>query len=558
MEPTNYSSSAVSPSGGKWYYMSGGAKCGPVDASKLASMLASGELDPETRVWTRGMEKWSPASATNIMDYANGPKQSPVVVSFNPAEQPAPKRKSRWWIWLIVGILVVGVVAAVCFFLFAPKDAPEVSEEAPAEVAAVSYGLDNPVVFENEQCAFIIDEIGEKGDYLELDVRCVNKTADMLSFSWASTCINGSMFDPLWNVYVQGNSTMKSSITFPLSTLESYNLLPADEIKFVLSVYNEDQFNKLFKESSKYILYYADIWDADAAMLYNGYKRIEGYDDYLFANTVRVDKDKRPYYVSADKTNIYFDEIYGFDGEQVYSSGSDRSFYDFYNDSFGRPYYFNEYGNTVYYDGYGYAFYDEVSGKNYFYDENGQPAYYANGGIPEYYEGTVTQEMLDAGKPESLTKANGSHIVHKEFSIYPTGKDAGEVTYPNRVSTSTEQVYWKGEKGSFIILGGKMDEFKGYMVYTYVENKSDSYIYFAWEDVVVNGVNIEPSSVTVLRPHSSSYRDIIIPAEDLEDNQIKNVEEIDFRVYAVGENLSVPLYPIDWDAVTLAGLSKGE
>jgi len=551
MERTAYGSAAVSSGSEKWYYMDGGKKCGPIDASKLVSKLTSGELAPDTRVWKTGMEQWSPATDTELVSHANGQK----VISLNTAEQPSPKRKSRWWIWLIVGILLIGILAAVCFFLFFRKDTPPEAMETGAaeEVAVITYGLDAPTIFENDDCAFLIDGIGEKGDYLELDVRCVNKTSDMLSFSWNSTCVNGSMFDPLWRVYVQGNSTMKSSITFPLSTLESYNLLPAEQIKFVLSVYNEDQFAKQQEESAKYIMFDAGVLDEE---LYENYKRIEGYDHYLFANSVKV-KNGRPYYVSKDKTTVYFDELYTSDGRPLYGGDSGISKREsFYSDKFGRPYYFTEYGTTVYYDGYGFAFSDEESGKNYFYDESGNLAHYGNGGIPEYYEGTVPQELLDAGKPKNLAKADGNYIVHKEFSIYPTGKDAGEVTHPDRVSAGTEQVYWNGEKGSFIVLGGQADEFKGYIVHTYIENNSDSYIYFGWSGVVVNGVFTDPDSITVLRPHSRSYRDIIIPSAVLDENEIEEVAQVDFRVYAVGENLSVPLYPIAWKATTIAGLTK--
>lgn len=554
MESTAYRSAAASSSSEKWYYKVGSNKCGPIDASQLTAMLASGELGPDTRVWTKGMEKWCPACDTVLMEQIDDPKLSPVVVSLNTVEQPSPKRKTPWWIWLIVGILVVGILGAACFFLFFNKEAPEEVEQVAEAAPVITYSLADPVVFENEACAFLIDEIGEKGDFLELDVRCVNKTADVLSFAWNSTCINGSMFDPLWSVYVQGNSTLKSSITFPLGTLDSYNLLPAEEIKFILSVYNEDQFDKQQSESSKYIMYVGDTayWE-----YYDDYKTVKGYDGYVFNKSVKVDADGRPYYVAEDKTNVYFDELYNAYGQPLYGTGTSSSNYErFYNDSFGRPYYFNEYGSTVYYDGYGFAFTDEESSKNYFYDENGDPAYYGNGGIPEYYEGTVSQTLLDAGKPENLAKANVNNIVHKEFCIYPTGKDADEVTYPNRVTSGSEQVYWKGEKGTFIVLGGKMDEFKGYIVYTYVENNSDSYIYFGASDVVVNGVSAYSELIAVLRPHSSTYQAVTIPADFLEDENIKNVEEINCRLYAVGENLSVPLYPITWDAATLSDLTK--
>lgn len=548
MEQTAFGTAVTSSNGEKWYYMVGGKKYGPIDAAKMESMLESGELSQDTRVWTKGMEKWTPASETALMMRSGGQKQGPVVINLNAAQQPETKRKSRWWIWLIVGLLVVGILGAAAFFLLKPKAVEETPEEA-----VITYVLKNQTVFENDQCAFIIDSIGEKGDYLELDVRCVNKTEDILSFTWNATCVNGSMFDPLWHVYVQGESTMKSSITFPLSTLDSINLLPAEQIKFVLSVYNEAQFEKQRQESGDYIISDGVFLDEESA---KDYKQIKGYEGYLFAKTVKTDEDGRPYYISKGKM-VYFDEIYDSNGRPLYSIDSGYSSYgSFYNDSFGRPYYFSEYGTTIYYDGFGYAFYDDEADKFYFHTEDGKYANYGNGGIAEYYEGKVSQELLDEGKPKRLERAAGNYIVHKEFAIYPTGKSADDIVYPNRVTATTEQVYWNGEKGKFIVLGGEMDEFKGYIVHTYIENDSDNYIYFGWQDVVVNGVLTSPSSVTALRPHSNAYANVIISADVLDDNNIKTVEEIDFRVYAVGENLSIPLYPITWDATTISKLSK--
>jgi len=545
MERTTYGSAAASSSSEKWYYMESGKKCGPVDASELVSMLTAGTLTPDTRVWTKGMANWAPADATDLVNRVNGKKQGPVATNLKAPETPA-KRRKRWWIWLIIGILLAIIVGVVCaVMVFRKKNAAPVSNETVATEPVLTYGLEDPVIFENEECAFLIDAIGEKGDYLELDVCCVNKTSDVLSFSWNSTSINGSMFDPLWEVYVQGNATMKSSITFPLSNLQSHNLLPGEEIRFILSVFNVDQFEKVREESEKYIARDVSSTGKDH---FGGCKVIEGYDGWFFSWRTQIDKKGRPYYVAKDKTNVYFDEIRDSDGNLIYKPDTAEYWTGkFYDDSFGRPYYFSKTGTTVYYDGYGYAFYDKETSRYYYYDENGQIAYYGNNGVPECYEGTVSQELLEEGKPKKLESADGHFIVHKEFSIYPTGKAAGEVTRPERISGDAEQVYWNGEKGSFILLGGTEDV-KGYTVHTYVENNTDNYFYFCWTDVTVNGLPAYPDSSIPLRPHSCSYRDILIPASILEELEIEAVEEIGFTLDARGENLSVPLYPIIWEA----------
>lgn len=572
-----HNSAAASSGSEKWYYMDGGKKIGPVEVSQLVSKLTSGELPPDTSVWVSGMDKWSPASETDLVNWANS-QQAAWGEGMDQKEKPS--RKSRWWIWLIIGLLVAAIVGVACAFLFSRKKAPEVPvETAATEPAVITYGLDNPTVFENEQCAFLIDSIGEQGDYLELDVQCINKTSDVLMFSWRNTSVNGNMFNPLWSVRVASNSTTKSSITFPLSTLNSLNLLSADEIKFVLSVFNESHYRALLEESAKYIIPdFTKVGDP----IPSAYQKIKGYDKYLFTWKVKKDENGRPYYLK-NKKPVYFDEIRDANGELVYTMdfiGDNDNL--FYRDLLGRPYYFeqcgytichscestayhdcgttmclqcgsviyHECGGAVYYDGYGFAFHDNETGKSYFYDINGKPAYYGNDGIPEYYEGTPTQEMLDAEVPEDLERANGSFLVHEEFTIYPTGRNADEITYPDRIQSSTEQVYWNGEKGSFVVLGGQQNV-TGYIVHTYIENRADHYMYLCWEDVQVNGMSVFPDTSEALRPHSRTYKSILIPAKTLSDLDIDAVEEIAFRVHAAGENLSIPLYPIVWDAVEI-------
>lgn len=547
MAKTTHGSGAA-PDNEKWYYMDGDKKCGPVDADQLISLLASGQLAPDTKVWTKRLGQWSPADTTDLVDLARGQKPE----SGENGEKPAKKSKKRLWILLILGLLAAVTLAVACYLFFFKKKAPEpVEETVPVATEEVlSYDIAQPLVYEDDQCAFWIDQIGEKGDYLELDVRCVNKTEDVLSFSWNSTSINGSMFDPQWKwkVNVQENATMNSSITFPLSELREHNLAPGEEIKFVLSVFNETQFAKVLEESEEYI--YRSVIATGKDPL-GGSKEIEGYEGWFFSKRTKVDKAGRPYFVAKNKTKVYLDELRNSDGDLVYGLNLPRySLGEFYVDYYGRPYYFNESGNTVYYDGYGYAFCDEETGKYYYYDESGRLANYGEHGVPEYYEGTVSQELLEVGKPETLKKADGYFLAHREFTLYPTGKTADDITRPERISGENEKVYWDGIKGNYTVLGGTKNV-QGYVVHTYVENNTDQYFYICWTDVTVNGFAAYPDSSTPVRPHSCYYRDILIPASVLQEIEEKlqsdAIEEIGFTMDARGENLNVPLYPIVWE-----------
>jgi hypothetical protein len=44
-----------------WWYVREDRECGPVSLAELRSFVASGEVRPETLVWTEGWEQWGPA-----------------------------------------------------------------------------------------------------------------------------------------------------------------------------------------------------------------------------------------------------------------------------------------------------------------------------------------------------------------------------------------------------------------------------------------------------------------------------------------------------------------
>ncbi len=43
-----------------WYYSLGGQEQGPVPMSRLVQMIQLGQLEPDSLVWTEGMEQWTP------------------------------------------------------------------------------------------------------------------------------------------------------------------------------------------------------------------------------------------------------------------------------------------------------------------------------------------------------------------------------------------------------------------------------------------------------------------------------------------------------------------
>jgi hypothetical protein len=122
--------------------------------------------------------------------------------------------------------------------------------------------------------------------------------------------------------------------------------------------------------------------------------------------------------------------------------------------------------------------------------------------------------------------------VEDSFAIYPTGLRAEEVIRPERRTTATEQVFVDNDEICFMILEQEDDDIWGYTLKCYLENKTEQSLIFSWDDVSVNGYMIDPFWAGGVAPGMRSYREISFAASDFEENDISEVEEIEFTLRA--------------------------
>ncbi|NLL91733.1 MAG: hypothetical protein GX222_04855 [Ruminococcaceae bacterium] len=148
-------------------------------------------------------------------------------------------------------------------------------------------------------------------------------------------------------------------------------------------------------------------------------------------------------------------------------------------------------------------------------------------------------ELIDAGVAEELIfelKAYNSDDFEEEyyiddyFAVYPTGLDADSVTYPDRVSPPGGKVIVDNEDLKFTIESANEDDYWGYMLHLYVENRTEATIYLAWSDLSVNGFGVVPNwNDTVLSGKRKLSFTYISPGY-LDANGITNVEEVEFQL----------------------------
>ena len=103
------------------------------------------------------------------------------------------------------------------------------------------------------------------------------------------------------------------------------------------------------------------------------------------------------------------------------------------------------------------------------------------------------------------------------FSFYPTGQTKGTVIYPVRQKTSTEQTFFDNGFGTMIILDAALNDGGDLEVSSYLENKTDRFLSFAWSDVAVNGTSLSAADDAIVAPGMRRYTTISVPVGGITD-----------------------------------------
>ena len=117
------------------------------------------------------------------------------------------------------------------------------------------------------------------------------------------------------------------------------------------------------------------------------------------------------------------------------------------------------------------------------------------------------------------------------FTIYPTGLSADRVIYPVREAVASEVVLVDDDYLTFIIEFVEQQDLD-YAVRCYIENKTLETVMTSWENVRVNGLEVDPFWTALIAPGKSAYTQVKFADSDLKDLGITTVEEIAFDLMA--------------------------
>lgn len=128
------------------------------------------------------------------------------------------------------------------------------------------------------------------------------------------------------------------------------------------------------------------------------------------------------------------------------------------------------------------------------------------------------------------------------FTVYPTGKTADTVVYPEYQHQNGETII-ENDDLRFIVV--KVEDTDGdlYTINCYVENKTDRDLLVSWDNVSVNGMMVDPFWASAISAGKKLYTTVNFYREDLLAQGIETVSEIEFTLVAYDYN--------DFDAMPL-------
>lgn len=117
------------------------------------------------------------------------------------------------------------------------------------------------------------------------------------------------------------------------------------------------------------------------------------------------------------------------------------------------------------------------------------------------------------------------------FTVYPTGKTAETVVYPQYQHKNGETVIADGDL-QFIV--EKVDDVDSdcYVLHCYIANRTDKDLLVSWDGVSVNGFMVDPFWAAPVGAGKQLYTQISFFRSDLEAQGIETVSQIEFTLTA--------------------------
>lgn len=162
---------------------------------------------------------------------------------------------------------------------------------------------------------------------------------------------------------------------------------------------------------------------------------------------------------------------------------------------------------------------------------------------------TYALEQLGVASPDAITftltvvdseEFLDEPLVNEGFCIYPTGKEPGQVVYPEYRHKNGETVITENDTLTFIIENVEDEVSEYYTLNCYIANHTGKNLLITWDAVSVNGFMVDPFWAASVAGGMQLVTQISFLRSDLEAQGIEEVQNIEFTILAMDND--------DWDA----------
>lgn len=377
------------------------------------------------------------------------------------------------------------------------------AEAVQENVFNMTENFEEIVIVDDENCCFKITGVETDSIWgYTWKVYAENKTEKTLMFSFDDVAVNGYMCDPFWATEVTAGMKANSEISWFSDDFDSNGISEVENVEFTLRVSDsEDWLADPYLETVYTVVTDAAGMSDDS--LEDSTDEAEEADHMDEEAEVIVDNEDCFFSITAMRE----DELWGYTWDVYLENRTDKTMMFSLNDVCVNGFVCDPFWGT------------EIT-----------PGMKANESISWIGDSFEENGITDVTEVEFVLTVSDSEdwladpVLDELFVVYPQGEDAVE-TY-ERTAADKEQVIVDNEYCTMIVTGFEEDDFMGYGMKVYLENKTDKKIVFALDDVTVNGYMCDPFWGATIPAGKRSNTTISWFSDTFEENGITQAEEI--------------------------------
>ena len=135
------------------------------------------------------------------------------------------------------------------------------------------------------------------------------------------------------------------------------------------------------------------------------------------------------------------------------------------------------------------------------------------------------------------------YLIEDTVTFYPTELTDDQIVVPERPSADGEIVVADDDNFTMILIDSQVDElWGGFSIRAYIKNKTDRLLYVDWDEVLVNGYEIDPYCGMTIPAGQQAMNEISFAVNEMQDYGIETVETVEYTLRAMDDRTGDKLF----------------